>query len=223
MREPGDRMKWRVVMEVTGADGAVRAHAICGGAAVDEYSPRTIGLTLAAGKLVLAGLQRHLVQAQTEDHCRRRRRCQRCGAPRPIKDKRTRRLLSLFGTVNVPAPRFEPCRCAVTRRQTLSPVSEIMPDRCTSKYERVVAKMGASLPYRRARTLLSEFLPLDDIPSVETARQRTIPVGARLEKEAATSAKVAEPTLSETKSIALSIDGAISDRFVIIRCARSRS
>jgi hypothetical protein len=67
--------------------------------------------------------------------------------------------------------------------------------------------MGPSLPYRRARTLLSEFLPLDDIPSVETARQRTIRVGARLEKEAVTLAKVAEPTLVETKSIALSIDG----------------
>jgi hypothetical protein len=197
-------MRWRVVIEVA---GAVRAHEIGGGAAVDEYSPRTIGLTLAEGKLVLAGLQRHLVQAQTEDHCRRRRRCQRCGAPRPIKDKRTRRLLSLFGTVNVSAPRFEPCRCAVTRRQTLNPVSEIIPDRCTPEHERVVAKMGVSLPYRRARTLLAEFLPLDDIPSVETARQRTIRVGARLEKEAVSSAKAAEPTSVETKSIALSIDG----------------
>jgi hypothetical protein len=153
-------MKWRVVMEVIRADGAVHVHEIGGGAAVDEYSPGTVGLTLAEGKLVLAGLQHDLVQAQTEDHCWRRRRCQRCGAFRPIKDKRSRRLLSLFGTVNVSAPRFEPCRCAVTRRQTLSPVSEIMPDRCTPEYERVVAKMGATLPYRRARTLLSEFLPL---------------------------------------------------------------
>jgi hypothetical protein len=205
--EPGGGMKWRVVTEVTRADGAVLAYEIGGGAAVDEYSPGTVGLTLAEGKLVLAGLQHHLVQAQTEDHCCRRRRCQRCGALRPIKDKRSRRLLSLFGTVNVSAPRFEPCRCAVTRRQTLSPVSEIMPDRCTPEYERVVAEMGASLPYRRARTLLSEFLPLDDIPSVETARQRTIRVGARLEKEAVASAKVAEPTSVETESIALSIDG----------------
>jgi hypothetical protein len=197
----------RVVMDVTRADGAVRVHEIGGGAPIDEYSPGTVGLTLAEGKLVLAGLQHHLVQAQTEDHCCRRRRCQRCGAPRPIKDKRSRRLVSLFGTINVSAPRFEPCHCAVTRRQTLSPVSEIMPDRCTLEYERVVAKMGASLPYRRARTLLSEFLPLDDIPSVETARQHTIRVGARLEKEAVTSAKVAEPTPVEAKSIALSIDG----------------
>ena len=71
--EPGGGMKWRVVMEVIRADGAVHVHEIGGGAAVDEYSPRTVGLTLAEGKLVLAGLQHHLVQAQTEDHCRRRR------------------------------------------------------------------------------------------------------------------------------------------------------
>jgi hypothetical protein len=96
------------------------------------------------------------------------------------------------------------CRCAVTCRQTLSPISEIMPDRCTPEYERVVAKMGALLPYRRARALLSEFLPLDDHPVVETIRQRTLQVGTRLEKEAI----VSPPTPSaEAQSITLSIDG----------------
>ena len=65
------------MMEVIGSDGTVSTHEIGGGAAVDEYSPRSIGLTLAEGKLVLAGLQHNLVQAQSEDHCRRRRRCQR--------------------------------------------------------------------------------------------------------------------------------------------------
>jgi hypothetical protein len=151
-------MRWRAVLEVTGTDGAVRTHEIGGGAAVDEYLPHTIGLSLAEGKRLLAGLQLHVIQAQTEDHCGRRRRCQRCGTPRPIKDKRSRRLSSLFGTVDVSAPRFKPCGCAVTCRQTLSPVSETMPDRCTPEYERVVAKMGASQPYRRALTMLAEFL-----------------------------------------------------------------
>jgi hypothetical protein len=155
--EPGGGMKWRVV-EVIKADGTVRVHEIGGGAATDKYSSWTIGLALAEGKLVLAGLQHHLVWAQTGVHCCRRRQCQRCGAPRPIKDKRYRRLLSLFSTVHVSAPRFEPCRCAVTCRQTLSPISEIIPDRCTPEYGRVIAKMVGSLPYRRARTLLSEFL-----------------------------------------------------------------
>jgi hypothetical protein len=198
-------MRWRVMVELTGADGAVRMHEVsAGGSATIEHSPETIGLTLTEGKRTLAGLQRHLVQAQADDHCRGRRRCSHCGGERPVKDVRTRRLLSSFGTVEVRAPRFAPCRCAVTCRRTLSPVAEIMPDRCTSEYERLIAKMGALLPYRRARMLLAEFLPLVDIPAVETTRQRTLRVGARLEREAA----VQPPTpATEAASIALSIDG----------------
>ena len=198
-------MKWRVVLELTGPDGTVGIHEVSGGATVAEYAPRMIGLTLAEGKLMLAAVQRHLVRAQTEDHCRRRRHCQRCGAQRPLKDQRSRRLVSLFGMVMVRAPRFTPCRCAVTCRGTLSPVAEIMPDRCTPEYEQVVAKMGALLPYRRARTLLSEFLPLGKPQTVETTRQRTLRVGARLEREAVAGASP-KPSVA-TKSIALSIDG----------------
>ena len=59
-----------------------------------------------------------------------------------------------------------------------------MPDRCTPEYERVGAAMGAALPYRRALVLLKEFFPLGDAPAVETTRQRTLQVGARLESAA---------------------------------------
>jgi hypothetical protein len=199
-------MKWRVILELVGPDGVVGVHEIGGRAAVAEYAPRMIGLTLEEGKQLLAGLQVHLVQAQAEDHSRHRRRCQRCGAQRPLKDQRSRRLMSLFGTVTVRAPRFTPCRCAVTCRRTLNPVAEIMPDRCTPEYERTVAKMGSLLPYRRARTLLAEFLPLGKPQAVETTRQRTLRVGTRLEQEAVAGAG-SKSAVVATKSIALSIDG----------------
>ena len=116
-------MKWRVMLELTGPNGTVGVHEVGGRAAVAvaEYAPQLIGLTLEEGKQLLAALQVHLVQAQAEDHIRRRRSCQRCGAQRPLKDQRSRRLVSLFGTVEVRAPRFTPCRCAVTRRRTLNP------------------------------------------------------------------------------------------------------
>src|SRR5271166_3940482 len=200
------------VPEVAGRRGTSRSgryrpvHEISvGGCATIDHSAETLGLTLAEGKKTLAGLQRHLVQAQTEEHCRNRRRCQRCGAQRPLRDTRRRRLTSLFGVVEVRAPRFGPCRCGVASRRTITPAAEIMPDRCTPEYERTLAKMGGLLPYRRARSLLEEFLPLGDAPEVETIRQRTMRVGARLERDA-----VAPPTSSpssEAGSIALAIDG----------------
>jgi hypothetical protein len=80
-----------------------------------------------------------------------------------------------------------------------------MPDRCTPEYERTLAKMGALLPYRRARSLLEEFFPLGDAPEVETIRQRTLGVGARLEREVVARPKFSPPT--EAQSIALAIDG----------------
>ena len=132
----------------------------------------------------LAGVQRHLVQARVAGYCAVRRPCPRCRHLRALKDTRTRRLNSLFGTIEVPAPRFRPCPCAVTARSTLCPASELMPDRCTPEYERTLAKMGAWLPYRRARRFLSEFFPLGaDLPWHETIRRRTARVGVDIERE----------------------------------------
>ena len=109
-------------------DGTVSTYEIgSGGSNTAECSAATVGLTLADGKRILAALQHDLVRAQAEEYCRQRRVCSHCRSQRPLKDVRARRLSSLFGTVEVRAPRFLPCRCAVTRRHTLNPVAEIMP------------------------------------------------------------------------------------------------
>ena len=140
-------MKWRILVELAGADGSVASHEISGGGGgTIDHPAETPGLTLAEGKKTLAGLQRHLVQAQTEEHCRNRRRCQRCGAQRPLKDMRRRRLASLFGVVEVRAPRFGPCRCGVASRRTITPASEIMPERCTPVWGAVDTRRSMSAP-----------------------------------------------------------------------------
>jgi hypothetical protein len=74
-----------------------------------------------------------------------------------------------------------------------------------TEYERIIAKMGSLLAYRQARTSLSEFLPLTDVPAVETTRRRTMPVGARLEKLAVASQPPAP--VANARAIVLSIDG----------------
>src|SRR5215213_8436738 len=147
----GGVMRWRVVLELAGADGTRQVHEIGAGERPPTgHTAATLGLGLAESKAILAALQRHLVTAQADEHCRDRRRCDRCGAQRPLKDWRPRRLASLFGVVAVRAPRFDPCWCGVACRRSMTPVAEIMPDRRTPEYERVVAAMGAALPYRRA-------------------------------------------------------------------------
>jgi hypothetical protein len=97
-----------------------------------------------------------------------------------------------------------PCQCAVTRRQTLKPIAEIMPDRRMPDHERTVAMMGSLLPCRRARTLLVEFLPLGkpqavDHPAADPSCWHQAGAGGC--RGARSKPGVA------TKSMALSIDG----------------
>jgi hypothetical protein len=129
-------MRWRVLVELTGPDGNVGVEEVTGGgrSSVDHLTEKTIGLTLAEGKAILGALQTRLVEAQALAYCAARRRCRHCGRMRPLKEWRRRRLATLFGTVDLAAPRFKPCRCGVASRRYLNPLSEFLPDRCTPEF-----------------------------------------------------------------------------------------
>ena len=68
-----------------------------------------LGLTLAEGKLLLAGLQQEIVAAQAKGHAVRRPDCRSCGEVCRVKDYRDHAVATLFGQVTVRLPRF---RCA---------------------------------------------------------------------------------------------------------------
>jgi hypothetical protein len=93
-------MEWRVTIELSCADGTKQIHDVARGGCADPHS------TFDVGRRLLAGVQRHLVQARVAEYCALRRRCSHCRGVRPLKDTRTRRLNSLFGKVEMSAPRF---------------------------------------------------------------------------------------------------------------------
>ena len=93
-------MKWRVILELVGPDGIVGAHEVGGRAAVAEYAPRLIGLTLEEGKHLLA-------------------------ACRSISFKRRRRIIAAAGDAAIAVARSDPskisapggwCRCSARWR-----------------------------------------------------------------------------------------------------------
>src|SRR4051812_15882187 len=101
-----------------------------------------VGLTLAEAKALLAGLQASRVRDQLAGYAAHHRLCPGCGGPRPLKDRRTRRLQTLFGTLEVEAPRFRVCRCrlaAPVSEAVSSPVCALLTARCTPELERVQA------------------------------------------------------------------------------------
>jgi hypothetical protein len=108
-------MKWRVLFELTEANGTVETQEIFAGhQPPNAISPDSIGLTLAESKSVLAAVQAKLVQAQAQEYCDLRRKCSYCGTFRGLKDWRQRRLTTLFGIVELKASRFNSCRCGVS-------------------------------------------------------------------------------------------------------------
>jgi hypothetical protein len=61
-------MKWRVLLELTEANGNVETRElVTGHRPMNAMSPAAIGLTLVEGKSVLAAMQTQLVQAQAMD------------------------------------------------------------------------------------------------------------------------------------------------------------
>lgn len=142
-----------------------------------------IGLMLAEAKALLARLQVGMVRGQAAEYAAARRACTECGVLRSLKDRRTRRLQTLFGTVAVEAPRFRVCRCvllAPRARLAVSPVCELFTARCTPELERVQAELGARTPFREAARILEALLPASPA-NHEGVRTRTHAVALRLE------------------------------------------
>jgi len=142
-----------------------------------------IGLMLAETKTLLAKLQASMLCGQVAEYAAHHRVCAACGVLQPLKDRRTRRLQTLFGTVEVEAPRFKVCRCRLTTllaEVTVSLVCALLTARCTPELERVQAELGARTSFRDGARILEALLPVSPA-NHESLRSRTHAVALRLE------------------------------------------
>jgi len=142
-----------------------------------------IGLMLAETKTLLAKLQASMLCGQVAAYAAHHRVCAACGVLQPLKDRRTRRLQTLFGTVEVEAPRFKVCRCrqpVPLAGVTVSPVGRLLTARCTPELERVQAELGARTSFRDGARILEALLPVSPA-NHESLRSRTHAVALRLE------------------------------------------
>ena len=151
---------------------------------LDDLSAGSVGLSIDDGKTILASLQRFLVEQQCALYVLFRRHCQGCGGTRPIKDYSTRTVQTVYGAVTMESPRLYPCRrCMPGLDFTITPVSELCPDRATAELMTLTAKLGAVMPYRSAAEILADFLPGQTPTRHTTLRHRTLAVGKRLEEK----------------------------------------
>ncbi|HEX8569097.1 MAG TPA: ISKra4 family transposase, partial [Caulobacteraceae bacterium] len=172
-----------------------------------------LGLALSEAKAVLAKLQGIMVQSQAAEYAAYSRVCPHCRVPRPLKDRRSRRLRTLFGTVEVEAPRFRVCRCCPptpATAGTVSPVCALLTARCTPELARVEAELGARTSFREAARMLETLLPASPA-NHEGVRTRTHAAALRLEaadRQAAAAVVARDIAAAEASRPIVMLDGA---------------
>lgn len=154
----------------------------------------TLGLSLAEAKLLLAGVQREIVDAQARVHAVRRPDC-RCGAGVcHVKDYRDHAIATLFGEVTVRLPRFRCAACGAIE------VGVDWPSHCrsTPELDQLQAHLAALMTYRTAADVLEQMFPVGAGNDKETMRRRTLRAGAALLDSAVNAPETAAAAIAVT-------------------------
>ena len=155
-----------------------------------------LGLTVADGKRVLAGLQQEIVAAQARSRSVQRPECRSCSGVCHLKDYRNHAVATHLGQVTVRLPRFRCARCGAIEAGVGWPSH----CRSTPEFDQLRAHFSALMPYRMAADVLKQVFPVDAGKDPETVRRRTLKVGATLRIDA-----VARPELSAA-AVAVTLD-----------------
>ena len=125
-------VEWKITIEGTDAFGEVRRPEIPVDKSWDRLFDGEIGLSVEDGKKIMAALQTAVVTQEADAYTLFRRVCPDCGVLRPVKDYTTRRIRTVFGTVEVRNPRWMLCRdCHPGLSLPFAPLGDICPDRAT--------------------------------------------------------------------------------------------
>ena len=192
-------MAWIVRLVSLGAEGEEHSTDVLQIARPGDLTDlASLGLTLADGKRLLAGVQRELVAAQARAHAVRRPECRSCDAACRVKDYRRHAIATLFGRVTVRLPRFRCAGCGTIAAGTGWPPHA----RSTPELDRLRAQLSALLTYRTAAEVLAQMFPVDAGTAHETLRRRTFAVAEGLPMpatvEPATPAEMITVTLDST-------------------------
>ena len=177
-------MQWTVQLEARSDQGEVKTTELVTFRRPAMVSTLAeVGLMLVEAKALLAKLQASMLCGQVAEYAAQCRVCPACGVLQSLKDRRTRRIQTLFGTVELEAPRIRVCRCRLTATMmevVFSPVCALLTARCTPELERVQAELGARTAFREAARILETLLPASPA-NQESVRHRTHAVAVRLE------------------------------------------
>lgn len=200
-------MQFTVKVEWQQNDGSIASSSVAKMDLEACQSAADVGLKLVEGKCILSRLEQIVVDEQLRRYCEAKQTCPACGRHRNLKDNRMRKFYTVFGKLSVKAPRFDGhCGCGVGR--TVSPLSELLPERLSPELCNLQIKLATLLPYRKASAILRDLLPDTGGLSHETTRNRTLAVGKRIEQELCDEVDAPQPIVEPAPQMVVGIDGA---------------
>jgi hypothetical protein len=183
---------------------------------LDQLAGGEIGLSISDGKQIMSTLQEFVVKQELAAYALGRRICPSCELFRPVKDYTTRKIRTVFGTVEVKNPRWMLCqRCHPGLCMAITVLDGICPDRATPELMELSARLGSMVPYRKAAELLAEFLPIESTEGHVTVRKRTLKVGSRLEEQSLRQERTNPPVTCERKQLELALPDDPLHEFVV--------
>jgi hypothetical protein len=147
-----------------------------------EAKIETIGLTLKESKQVLHNLQQTIVEYQVAAYLEQERPCPHCQKQRQMKDCDTSPFRTLFGTIQVPNPRWHHCACREQNKRTFRPLTALLPERTGPELLYLETKWASLVSYGQTSKLLHEVLPIDQKHSEVTVRNHLLSMAERGEK-----------------------------------------
>ena len=205
-------MDVRITVETVFENGETRKHELgIWSRSSRQTSGEAIGLLLEDGRSILARMQNVIVQDQLEEVAGTCRKCPGCNQVRRIHDYRTRKLDTMFGRLDVRAPRIKLCACQADAAgrigSPLSPLSYFLPGRATPEFQRLQADLASRHSFREAARLMNLFLPCQ-VQSHVTTRNRLGYVAEKLEPSFACNRSMAAEPSQKAVPVNVFLDGA---------------
>jgi hypothetical protein len=164
-----------------------------------SLSPGHLGLSLADGKTICAGLQQAVAERQVACLTASGTYCPHCGLVMRVKDYRRRRIDTVYGRIDVKVPRRF---CVACRSKPAAPALPVS-GRSTAEYDWIRAKLAAHLPYRAAGDVLNVCLPIAGGANHTSVRRHTAAIAKRME---ATAKRIAMPPKPVPMAMTVALD-----------------
>jgi hypothetical protein len=131
--------------------------------------------------VLLAALQKQVVEQQVVAYLAHRNKCPHCAQSFRHKDQHPVVFRTLFGNLEFPSPRWFQCACQPHETRTFSPLAELLTEHCSPERLYLETKWASLVSFDLATKMFEDVLPIDTHIHATSVRNHLQRVAKRAE------------------------------------------